>query len=84
MAEGLADVRRGAVHSIPSRRYKAAAAVLRAVPRGTVRAMGNTGFRRKPVVGDVSTQPKAAHQVFAPDGDALDGDITNVDTGVAQ
>ena len=44
--ETLAAVRRGAVHTTPSRRYKAAAAILRAAPRGMVRAMGSTGLRK--------------------------------------
>ena len=38
--EALTDVRRGAVHSTPSKRYKAAAAGLRIAPRSAVRAMG--------------------------------------------
>jgi short-subunit dehydrogenase len=46
VSQALADVRRGVVHSTPTRRYKAAAAVLRAAPRGAVRAMGATGLRR--------------------------------------
>ena len=48
VAEALADVRRGAVHSTPSWRYKAVAAGLRAAPRGVIRALGNSGFSRKP------------------------------------
>ena len=41
--EALADVRRGTVHSIPSKRYKVAAAGLRMAPRSAVRAMGRRG-----------------------------------------
>ncbi len=40
VAEALADVRRGAVLSTPSGRYKAAAALLRLAPRRAVRAVG--------------------------------------------
>ncbi|MDO8143477.1 MULTISPECIES: SDR family oxidoreductase [Isoptericola] len=40
-AEALADVRRGVVISTPSVRYKAAAALLRAMPRWAVRAVGH-------------------------------------------
>ena len=40
MSEALADVRRGVVISTPSARYKAASALLRAVPRSVVRAVG--------------------------------------------
>jgi short-subunit dehydrogenase len=40
VAEALADVRRGVVLSTPSARYKAAAALLRALPRGAVRRVG--------------------------------------------
>ena len=47
VSESLADVRRGAVFSTPSRRYKAAAAILRAAPRSAIRAMGSGGMRRK-------------------------------------
>jgi len=43
VAEALADVRRGAVISTPSVRYKAASALLRLAPRAAVRAAG--GFR---------------------------------------
>src|SRR5690606_3386114 len=42
-AAALADVRRGAVISTPSVRYKAASALLRVAPRAAVRAAG--GFR---------------------------------------
>jgi len=38
--EGLAAAKRGAVHSTPSVRYKAAAAALRMTPRGIVGAIG--------------------------------------------
>lgn len=41
--EALTDVRAGAVHSIPSKRYKLAAAGLRAAPRAAVRALGRRG-----------------------------------------
>ncbi|MEG3616275.1 SDR family NAD(P)-dependent oxidoreductase [Isoptericola haloaureus] len=40
-AHALADVRRGVVISTPSVRYKAASAVLRAMPRWAVRAVGH-------------------------------------------
>ncbi|WP_166844918.1 SDR family oxidoreductase [Isoptericola sp. BMS4] len=40
VAEALADVRRGAVISTPSVRYKAASALLRVLPRSAVRAVG--------------------------------------------
>lgn len=40
VSEGLAAARRGAVHSTPSRRYKAAAAALRVAPRSIVGAIG--------------------------------------------
>jgi len=49
VGEALADVRRGAVHSTPSWRYKAVAAGLRAAPRSAIRALGNTEFSRQPV-----------------------------------
>jgi len=71
VSEGLADVRRGAVHSIPSHRYKAAAAVLRAAPRGTVRAIGNTGMRRKPLP-DAAASPSTNEDV-PDDAQALAG-----------
>jgi len=65
VAESLADVRRGAVHSTPSRRYKAAAAVLRAAPRGAIRAMGSTGLRRKPSSDDAITGDDAEADLLA-------------------
>ena len=44
MATGLADVRRGAVLSTPSLRYRTLSAVARVVPRSAVRAFGR--YRR--------------------------------------
>lgn len=54
VATALADVRRGAVISTPSLRYRAVAGVVRMLPRSAVRALGKSGRVADLAVDDVS------------------------------
>ncbi len=63
VAEGLADTERGRVVSVPTRRYKAAAALLQAAPRPLLRhaLTGRvTGRFRRPAAGAAQASPSSA------------------------